>query len=138
MIISDMKTIAISIDEASLAAIDRMAQGARRGRGRKGGVKRSEVIRRAVREFIVRMCAGYQATLSRLPAHYMRIKVPTLVLWGEKDRHFPPVHAERLHATIAGSELTIVPDGEHWMIWDRAPEIAMRIETFVEAHPPTT
>ena len=49
-----MKTIAISIDEACLAAIDRMAQGARRGRGRKGGVNRSEVIRRAVREFIVR------------------------------------------------------------------------------------
>jgi metal-responsive CopG/Arc/MetJ family transcriptional regulator len=49
-----MKTIAISIDEASLAAIDRMAQRAGRGRGRKGGVNRSEVIRRALREFIFR------------------------------------------------------------------------------------
>jgi metal-responsive CopG/Arc/MetJ family transcriptional regulator len=49
-----MKTIAISIDEASLAAIDRMAQRAGRRRGRKGGANRSEVIRRAVREFIVR------------------------------------------------------------------------------------
>jgi len=49
-----MKTIAISIDEASLAAIDRMAQAAGRRRGRKGVVNRSEVIRRAVREFIAR------------------------------------------------------------------------------------
>jgi pimeloyl-ACP methyl ester carboxylesterase len=89
-----------------------------------------------VREFIVRMCAGYQATLSRLPVHYGRINVPTLVLWGENDRHFPVVHAERLHATIAGSELTIVEGGEHWMIWDRAEEVATRIESFVATHRP--
>jgi len=47
-----MKTIAISIDEASLAAVDRLAQGAGR---RHGGVKkanRSEVVRQAVREFL--------------------------------------------------------------------------------------
>ncbi|PYQ19851.1 MAG: hypothetical protein DMF81_20545 [Acidobacteria bacterium] len=53
-----MKTIAISIDEASLAAIDRIAQAARRRRGQrrspKGQANRSEVIRRAVREFIAR------------------------------------------------------------------------------------
>jgi len=52
--VANMKTIAISIDEASLAVIDRMAQRARPGRGRKGRGNRSEVIRRAVREFIVR------------------------------------------------------------------------------------
>jgi len=49
-----MKTIAISIDEASLAAIDRMARAAQPQRGRKRRANRSEVIRRAVREFIDR------------------------------------------------------------------------------------
>ena len=49
-----MKTIAISIDEVSLAAIDRMARAARVQRGRKRRANRSEVIRRAVREFIGR------------------------------------------------------------------------------------
>ena len=92
----------------------------------------SSFRRDEVREFIVRMCAGYQATLSRLPVHYARITVPTLVLWGEADRHFPPAHAERLHKTIVGAELTIVEGGEHWMIWDRAREIAARIAAFVE------
>jgi metal-responsive CopG/Arc/MetJ family transcriptional regulator len=49
-----MKTIAISIDEESLAAVDRLAQAAgRRGGGRKAA-NRSEVVRRAVREFIGR------------------------------------------------------------------------------------
>lgn len=48
---SDMKTIAISIDEESLAAVDRLA----RATGRRGGKRkanRSEVIRRAVRQFL--------------------------------------------------------------------------------------
>jgi metal-responsive CopG/Arc/MetJ family transcriptional regulator len=46
-----MKTIAISIDEESLAAVDRLA----RATGRRGGKRetnRSEVIRRAVRQFL--------------------------------------------------------------------------------------
>jgi metal-responsive CopG/Arc/MetJ family transcriptional regulator len=46
-----MKTIAISIDEASLAAVDRLARAA--GRGRKAA-NRSEVIRKAVKEFLAR------------------------------------------------------------------------------------
>ncbi len=49
-----MKTIAISIDEASLDAIDRLARGAPRSRGPKRGSNRSEVIRRAVQEFVAR------------------------------------------------------------------------------------
>jgi metal-responsive CopG/Arc/MetJ family transcriptional regulator len=49
-----MKTIAISIDEASLTAIDRMAQAPGRRRGRKRRANRSDVIRQAVREFIAR------------------------------------------------------------------------------------
>ena len=47
-----MKTIAISIDEASLAAIDRLARAACRRKGAKRTANRSEVIRRALQEFI--------------------------------------------------------------------------------------
>jgi Arc/MetJ-type ribon-helix-helix transcriptional regulator len=49
-----MKTIAISIDEASLAAVDRLARAARRRPGGGGRPSRSEVIRQAVREFVAR------------------------------------------------------------------------------------
>lgn len=49
-----MKTIAISIDETSLDAIDRIARAGGRGRGRRKQANRSEVIRRAVREFVGR------------------------------------------------------------------------------------
>ena len=49
-----MKTIAISIDEASLAAVDRLAQaaGRRPGGGKKGN--RSEMVRQALQEFLAR------------------------------------------------------------------------------------
>jgi metal-responsive CopG/Arc/MetJ family transcriptional regulator len=49
-----MKTIAISIDEANLQAIDRLARRSGRGPGRKGRMSRSEIVREAVREYVAR------------------------------------------------------------------------------------
>lgn len=82
------------------------------------------------RKFIVRMCAGYQGSLPRLPESYARINSPTLVLWGERDRHFPLPHARRLQATIPGSTLSIIPKAEHWMAWYTADSVADRILEF--------
>jgi len=83
-----------------------------------------------VRRFISKMCAGYQGKLGTLPEIYKRIACPALVLWGERDPHFPPAHARRLHAAIASSELRIVPGAGHWMAWDRAAEVADAIGEF--------
>jgi len=83
-----------------------------------------------VRKFISRMCAGYQGTLPRLPELYSRITCPTLILWGENDKHFPPAHAERLHRAISGSQLSIVPQAEHWMVWYLAERIAGAVRAF--------
>jgi Arc/MetJ-type ribon-helix-helix transcriptional regulator len=49
-----MKTIAISIDEASLAGVERLTQAARRRKGGRKRANRSEVVRQAVREFLER------------------------------------------------------------------------------------
>jgi pimeloyl-ACP methyl ester carboxylesterase len=84
-----------------------------------------------VRRFISRMCGGYQGALPRLWELYPRIKCPTLVLWGERDRHFPPAQARGLHRAIPGAELTILEGAEHWMAWHRAEEVAARIAAFV-------
>jgi len=83
-----------------------------------------------VRKFISRMCAGYQGTLPRLPELYQKITCPTLILWGENDKHFPPGHGERLHRSISGSQLSIIPHAEHWMIWYLAEEIADALKAF--------
>lgn len=73
-----MKTIAISIDEPSLAAIDRIAgargRGAVSARARKGN--RSAVIRRALRDFIVRRQKQEREERERviLKAHRARVR----------------------------------------------------------------
>lgn len=79
---------------------------------------------KAVRRFISRMCAGYQGTLSRLPDLYSKITSPALILWGGKDKHFPPAQATRLNALIPGSQLSILPEAGHWMVWHFADEVA--------------
>jgi pimeloyl-ACP methyl ester carboxylesterase len=84
----------------------------------------------AVRAFVARMCAGYQGTLPRLPELYAHVTRPTLILWAECDRHFPPAHAARLHDLIPGSRCDIVTGAQHWMVWNHAEEIAQRIVSF--------
>jgi pimeloyl-ACP methyl ester carboxylesterase len=88
-----------------------------------------------VRRFISRMCGGYQGSLPRLPELYPRIRCPTLVLWGERDRHFPPAQARGLHRAIAGSRLAVLEGAEHWMAWHRAEEVAARIGEFISSTP---
>ncbi len=94
-----------------------------------GGFRRPEV-----RRFISRMCGGYQGSLSSLPALYPRIRCPTLVLWGERDRHFPPAHGRRLQALIPGADLEILAGAEHWMAWHRADAVAERVRAFLGCH----
>jgi len=88
-----------------------------------------------VRKFTVRLCAGYQGTLHRLPDLYREIKCPTLALWGGADKHFPPIHADRLCADIPGAKKEILSDAEHWMMWYRAEEVAQSIDRFLSADP---
>jgi pimeloyl-ACP methyl ester carboxylesterase len=88
----------------------------------------------SVRRELVRMCAGYQGTLPRLAELYPEIACPTLILWGGRDSHFPPVQAEKLHAQIQTSQLQIIREATHWMAWYLAPEIAAQIDSFLREH----
>lgn len=42
-----------------------------------------------------------------------RVRVPTMILWGDSDRIFPPAHGEAYHAAIPGSQLRIIPQCGH-------------------------
>ncbi len=87
--------------------------------------------RPACRSFIAKMCAGYQGTLPSLPQKYHQIRCPVLILWAEKDKHFPLGQARRLHETIEGSQLRVLDGGEHWMCYYRADEIAEAVISFL-------
>ncbi|MBI2389819.1 MAG: alpha/beta hydrolase [Deltaproteobacteria bacterium] len=42
-----------------------------------------------------------------------QLKIPTLVMWGGRDRLLPPAHGERFHREVAGSKLVIFDDLGH-------------------------
>jgi len=86
-----------------------------------------------VRRFIIRMCAGYQGTLPMLPAEYRRIAAPTLALWGERDAHFPPVHALRLSEQVRNGQVKVIDGGEHWMPLHLPDEFAAAVSGFLQS-----
>ncbi|MCA9619568.1 MAG: alpha/beta hydrolase [Myxococcales bacterium] len=58
------------------------------------------------------------------------IAVPTLILAGENDTFTPPYLAEKMAASIAGSELTIYPGATHVVPVERREEVRQRLEAF--------
>jgi pimeloyl-ACP methyl ester carboxylesterase len=94
--------------------------------------------RPVVRECLVRMCAGYQAALPRLPDDYQAISCPTLILWGARDKHFPPIQGQRLQELVSGSTLQVIEQGQHWMMWQHAQLLGAPILQFLRAHKDTT
>jgi pimeloyl-ACP methyl ester carboxylesterase len=45
--------------------------------------------------------------------HIPDLKLPTLIIWGGRDRLIPPSDAQRFHRDIAGSKLVIFDDLGH-------------------------
>lgn len=80
-----------------------------------------------VRQFISKMCVGYQGTLAQLPQFYVKIRCPLLILWGKQDPHFPEIHAHKLQQLLPQAQLEILPEGEHWLIWHDSERVAQLI-----------
>jgi Arc/MetJ-type ribon-helix-helix transcriptional regulator len=81
-----MRTIAVSIDEASLAAVDRLVEASGR---RKTGIKavsRSEVVRQALQEFLARHRRRAREDRDReiLAAHRDEIEHQVAALFAEQ------------------------------------------------------
>jgi len=58
-----------------------------------------------------------------------RLGVPALIVWGGQDRFATPKMADRFHAEIPGSRLSIVDDAGHF-VWEDAPQLT--VATLVE------
>jgi 3-oxoadipate enol-lactonase len=54
----------------------------------------------------------------------VRLKMPVLVMHGDKDRILPPLNGQRLAARIRQSRLVMIPGAGHMLLSD-APELAM-------------
>jgi pimeloyl-ACP methyl ester carboxylesterase len=57
---------------------------------------------------------------------------PTLIIWGEKGTLFPVKLAERLHREIPNSQLVVVPNANHLVLFDAPSAVAKEIVSFVQ------
>jgi pimeloyl-ACP methyl ester carboxylesterase len=69
--------------------------------------------------------------LAAVPA-LERLGVPAAVVWGRRDRVFPPRDAERL-ARVLGTEVTWLDDALTFVPWDRPDAVARAVRAVVGA-----
>lgn len=59
------------------------------------------------------------------------ITIPTLLIYGEKDRATPVRYGELLHRRINGSRLIVLPGAEHFVHLDRRDDVMKALEEFL-------
>ena len=65
------------------------------------------------------------------PERIRTLKLPTLILWGAKDRLVPPANAQHFHADIAGSQLVVLPGLGHVPQEEDAQASVAPVRTFL-------
>jgi pimeloyl-ACP methyl ester carboxylesterase len=56
---------------------------------------------------------------------------PVLIIWAEQDQQMPLKYAQRLHRDIVGSQLVIIPDAGHLVLFDAPDAVANALADFV-------
>jgi pimeloyl-ACP methyl ester carboxylesterase len=69
---------------------------------------------------------------------YLAETMPTLLVWGERDRFIPVKHGRNAHALIPGSRLEVFPDAGHFPMHDEPQRFADLLGQFVTTVPPAT
>ncbi len=57
---------------------------------------------------------------------------PTLLIWGEKDQQVPVAYGERLHRDIPNSQLVVVPNAGHYVLFDALGGVTDALVDFIQ------
>jgi pimeloyl-ACP methyl ester carboxylesterase len=83
---------------------------------------------------------GYQTGMTSMMKQYSegeeiilaaRVKVPTLILWGDQDRNKPLSEADRLQKMLAGSKLVHFPSAGHYVHEEAAAGVAQAMRDWL-------
>ena len=61
----------------------------------------------------------------------MMVRVPTLVIWGEKDTALLPSNLVGLDDVVPTLTIKRIPDGTHWVVRENAPEVNRLIREYL-------
>lgn len=64
--------------------------------------------------------------------HLGAIRHPTLILWGARDKIFPPEVARDLQTVIPNSKLALIPDAGHMPQWERPDVVNQLLLEFLQ------
>jgi len=62
---------------------------------------------------------------------YLADSVPTLIVWGERDRIIPAMHGRRAHEEMPGSRLEVFENAGHFPHLDRPAEFSRLLTQFI-------
>ena len=71
--------------------------------------------------------------LAGIEAKLMDLKVPTLILWGEKDFCFTMNFQKKWLDFFPAAKVITYPDAGHYLVEDKTSEVISEIETFLKA-----
>lgn len=71
------------------------------------------------------------APLPELKPEPFFVRVPTLVLWGERDTALRPVILDRLGEHVSSLVVERIADASHWVMHERPAQVLMRIDDFI-------
>jgi len=67
---------------------------------------------------------------------YLAAEVPSLLVWGEKDRIIPAAHGRAAQAKMPGSRLEVLPDAGHFPHRDEPYRFVEALERFIDESEP--
>jgi pimeloyl-ACP methyl ester carboxylesterase len=66
-----------------------------------------------------------------LPAEALRVRVPTLVIWGERDHALLLGNLDRLEREVEDLHVIRIPEGSHWVVHEQPARIGGLIREFI-------
>lgn len=67
-----------------------------------------------------------------LRSDFTKIEIPTLILWGEKDKELPVKDAYLINSLIRNSSVKVIKNAGHFPFIDNPQKVAYLIDSFVK------
>jgi pimeloyl-ACP methyl ester carboxylesterase len=62
---------------------------------------------------------------------FPKVKVPTLVIWGMRDKALLPIQLEGLDALVDDLTIARIPDAGHFVPWEKPEAVAAALKPFL-------
>ena len=87
-------------------------------------------------ERALHMFGGWRGQAEVLSDEELRaLRVPTLIVWGGRDRFAPVAHAQRAARLLPHARLAVIPDSGHSPNWERPARLADLVMAFLDSAP---